>query len=975
MRYTRLLPLCGLLLSSLALASGRAPGHGPEQIELAGLHGPATVLRDVDGVPHVYAQDEHDAVFLQGWLQAQDRLFQIDVLRRQAAGTLAEIAGQGALASDIELRTIGLARAAQRSLDAYSPAMRAGLQAYADGVNAWVAQNDLPVQYAALEISEFKPWTPLDSALIGKALAFSLSFDIDVSATLDYLQFQGRLGSALGDAAFFGDVFRSAPFDPAASVPDAENKLFPEDIAPPGNPRRDGRQGGQRNDAPTGLSVSSEGNLPARLENIKRRYEAVPFLRRTMNRKDEQIGSNEWAVAGSLTKNGRPLVANDPHLGLDLPATFYQIHLSASKDRLDSIGSSVAGTPFIVLGQNRFVSWGETTTGFDVTDTYQEQIQALGPDPATGLPGFVTFYMGQPEPVTVIPASFKVNVIGDNEADNLVTAYETVILTVPRRNNGPIIDLDIDGSTGAGTAISVQYTGFSGTRELETFRLLNYARNLADFKHALQFFDAGSQNFIYGDIHGNIGYFSTGEIPLREDLQANTLNGAPPWFIRDGQGGNEWLIDPEPDQFNGTGYLSLPFDELPQTVNPASGRVVNANNDPAGVTLDNNPINQLREDGEGIYFIGYTFAPGMRAGRITQALDDKLARGRVDRTDMQEVQADVQLRDAQFFAPYILEAFANASQPGAPAALAAFAEDPRIAEATERLQNWDFTTPTGVATGYDASDVDGLLLPPGAEEIAHSIAATIYSTWRGRAIGNGLDCELYSRNLPRPGSGQSIAALRHLMERDGLGLSGIDFFACAAPAGLTAAQQRDYVALKSLADALDGLAGPDFAAAFGGSVNQDDYRWGRLHRITFDGVVTGGPWSIPGLTPEFPPSFDDLDGLATDGGFGVVDASSHSSRAYGSNGFRFGSGPNRRMVAVMGTAPGWIDAETALPGGMSGVLGNKFYANLLGPWLTNDAYPLRNRRGDVMQNLDSRLSFKPAKKAHKSKPRPKKGGG
>jgi len=958
MRYFALVPFGTLLIASLAFAGANPPGQvKAPTLSLPELHGPAKVLRDVDGVPHVYAVDEHDALFLQGWLQAQDRLFQIDVLRRQAAGTLAEIVGTAALNSDVELRTIGLGRAAQRSLNAYSPAVLAGLQAYADGVNAWVSRNPLPAQYAALELTEFQPWTPLDSALIGKALAFSLSFDIDVNATLDYLQYQAVLGSAGGFAAFFGDVFRSAPFDPAASVPDAGSSTAATQSRFP-------RQQDSGYKMPGGRAFQADKDLAKRLRQIKQRYDAIPFLRRTMNRTNEQIGSNEWAVSGSLTKSGRPLVSNDPHLGLDLPATFYQIHLTGKKEGLDAIGSSIAGTPYVVLGQNRYITWGETTTGFDVTDTYQEKVQALGDDPATGLPRFVTYYMGQPEPVDVMPASFRANVIGDGKTDNLVTAYQTVILTVPRRNNGPIIDLQVDPSTGAGSAISVQYTGFSGTRELESFRLANYARNLDDFVAALQYFDAGSQNFIYGDIDGNTGYFTTGEIPLREDLQANTINGAPPWFIRNGQGGNEWLTDPDPDELNGTGYLSLPFNELPQAINPSSGRIVNANNDPAGVTLDNDPVNQLRKSGQGIYFIGYSFAPGLRAGRITRALDARLADGPVDRNDMQAVQANVQLLDAEVLTPYILDAFDNATAPGAPGALQALAADPRVSEAVARLKGWDYSTPTGVAGGYDSSDINGQLMPPTSTEISHSISATIYSVWRAKAIANGVDLTLDSLGLPRPGSSEAVKALRHLMERDGIGLSTIDFFGWAAAVGLDEpADRRDFVALKSLADALDSLAGPDFADAFVNSTDQDDYRWGRLHRIVFDGLVVDGAFSIPGATAEYPPSFDDLPGLATDGGFGAVDASSHSARASSSNAFMFGSGPNRRYVGIPGTAPGSIDAETALPGGMSGVLGNKFYANLLGAWLTNDAYPLRVRKGEVMQNLDSQQMFKPDKKA------------
>ena len=210
MRYASLVPLGTLIGISFAQAGANPPGQVKDAtLALPGLHGPSRILRDVDGMPHIYAFDEHDALFLQGWVQAQDRLFQLDVLRRQASGTLAELLGMGALSSDIELRTIGLARGAERSLAALSPQTRAGLQAYADGVNAWTQRNPLPLQYTALELTQFRPWTALDCAIIGKALAFQLSFDLDDGATRDFQTYVARLGPQLGQAS--SSATRSAP--------------------------------------------------------------------------------------------------------------------------------------------------------------------------------------------------------------------------------------------------------------------------------------------------------------------------------------------------------------------------------------------------------------------------------------------------------------------------------------------------------------------------------------------------------------------------------------------------------------------------------------------------------------------------------------------------------------------------------------------------------------------------------------------
>jgi penicillin amidase len=957
---THLLAAVALLGSATALAGANPPGQvRDDSVTLPGLQGPARVLRDTDGMTHIEAFSERDALFLQGWVSAGDRLFQIDVLRRTASGTLAELVGPSAVANDVQLRTLGLRRGAQRSLAAYSKPMLEGLQAYADGVNAWVARNPLPAEYAALEVTHFEPWTSLDSAVIGKALAFQLSFDLDIDATLDFLAYQAVLGPIdpqLPLAAFFGDVFRSAPFDPAASVPDATGAPWIPGVSQAGTAGRLAGASGKASPARVSPAARGPGLDAATLRLLRGYRDAiarVPFIEKTLSRTERQIGSNEWAVAGRHTVDGRPLVSNDPHLSLDLPPNFHPVHLVSRRDGLDAIGSSVAGTPWVVLGQNRRVTWGETTTGFDVTDTYQERIEF-------GAGGqLFTVYQGVREPVQVLPETYRFNLVGDGVPDNLAVAPGTPpVLIVPRRNNGPIVALD----PAAGTAISVQWTGYGPTRELETFRLLNRARNVDDFVAALQYFDCGSQNFIYGDIEGNIGYFTTGEVPLREDLQAGTVTGSPPWFIRSGQGGNEWLAQPDPGPLDGSGYRYLPFAELPQTVNPANGWVVNANNDPAGVTLDNDPLNQVRVGPggsfNGLYYLGYAFDFGTRAGRITQALGERLAAGRVGREDMKAIQADVKLLDAEVLAPYIVGAFDRATTAGAAAQLQALAGVPGVAEAVGRLRAWDYTAPTGTQEGYDAADVDGERMPPGEAEVRASIAATLYSVWRGQMIANGLDLTLTGLGLPTPGSGEAIKAIRHLVERDGIGLSTLDFFGWA---GLpTAAERRDLVLLKSLVDALDLLSGPAFAPAFGGSADQDGYRWGRLHRITFDALL-GGPFSIPGATPGLEPSFPDLPGLAVDGGFGVVDASSHSARAANAASFTFGSGPNRRYVGSPGTTPGSIEAESALPGGASGVLFDPFYANLLGRYLTNDTYPLRLDLGEINRNLASQQAFRPAR--------------
>jgi len=179
-----------------------------------GLKKIVRVIRDVDGIPHIIAKNEHDMVLMQGWVHAQDRLFQMDFTRRQASGTLAELLGKSVLASDVEFRTVGLRRAAERSLDSASAEMKAALEAYAAGVNAYVASHPLPSEYELLNLSTFEPWTAVDSLVIGKLLALSNLFGLDLELTEALFTYQAA-GNVLGfdgSDLFFEDLFRSRPF-------------------------------------------------------------------------------------------------------------------------------------------------------------------------------------------------------------------------------------------------------------------------------------------------------------------------------------------------------------------------------------------------------------------------------------------------------------------------------------------------------------------------------------------------------------------------------------------------------------------------------------------------------------------------------------------------------------------------------------------------------------------------------------------
>ncbi|MFQ5457176.1 MAG: penicillin acylase family protein [Myxococcota bacterium] len=949
-----LFALFPILASVLFLA---APFAAPAQAQtvLPGLQAPVSVTYDTNGVPHIKAENDLDLFRAEGYVHARDRFFQMDVTRRQVSGDLAELFGASQLGSDVGNRTVGLRRAAERSATALSTRERDLLQAYADGVNAFLAAGSLPIEYSLLELTSARPWNVTDSLVIGKAIAASLSFDLDDIDRTIALQTYIGTGAVLGfdgQALFSEDINRAAPMDPASTVPDATN----------GTPFISAKADSEKRIM---LARAAEQG-----ERAKDKLAQSPFLAQAMRRSDSFIGSNEWGVAAVHTKEGKPLIANDPHLSLNIPATFYEWHLISTADPVDGAlnvsGIGFPGAPGVILGQNKKITWGATTNPMDVTDVFSDTL-IVDPFVTCALVGSLACIQsaGQLFPVVIETAQYNVNLL-DGVPDNVVPATlppdQTTIATVPFRSFGPIIDID-DPSVlvtgGVTTALVVQYTGFHATRELQTFTTWNRAQNLADFLVGLADFDAGSQNWAYADVDGNLAYFASAENPLRADLEQGTVVGLPPFFIRDGSGPNNWVPDPARSQGQAIPFDVLPAAEMPQTVNPVNGYFVNANNDPAGTTLDNNPLNQVRPSKPtAIYYLNPGYAIGMRAGRITRLVEAAVTAGNVTRKQLKKMQGNVQQLDAELMTPFLLAAFANASAPGAAPELAALAADPGIAEAVGRLGAWDFSSPTGIPEGYDAKDKNGVRNPvvTNAEKKA-AVAATIYNLWRAKVINAVVDSTLASLGLPGAGSTEALKAVHNLLSEspfDGVGASGVNFF--PLPATLTdAGDRRDATLLTAVRTALDALASSTFAPAFANSTNQDDYLWGKLHRITFDHPFVSS-FSVPPAG-----GFDDLapalTGISRDGGYNVVNASGFSARADGLNSFKFGGGPVRRYVGgpksdndedSEDNADSDDDADVrkikgvnVVPGGPSGDPFSPDYTTQLGKWLTGEYHKIR----------------------------------
>ena len=928
--------------------------------QLPGLSDSVTVYTDANGIPTIVGETERDVNYVRGFLHARDRMFQMDYLRRVASGTLGELLGGAAISTDIELRTLGLRRGALQAWLNLSQDEKDWLKAYTDGVNAFIAAGELPPEYGVLELGSVEPWSPVDSLVLGKLVAFQLSFDSGVvDRTIRLGTYQG-VGDAVGFdglALYFEDIIRSQPSDDRLTVPDFFETagIIPVPAGEGASLQSDG--------ADAASPAAKWNNLPQvndevieGLRSYLDRVREIPILGNTIGNAENRAASNWWVVSGDHTASGYPIMANDPHLGLEIPPIMINENIVIRDEGRVVSGVGIPGTPLTLLGCNLDLCWGLTNHNVDVTDWYQEDLLVN----AYGLPTH-TLYQGEAEPLIYGFQSYFVNNVGNGEMDSITRAnvgYDAggITFIVPRRNNGPIV-----AQPEAGAGISVQYAGWGATFELSTLRGFERASNMEEFQAAIPNWTFGSQNVVYADVEGNIAYFTTGGVPLRADLQDLRVDGeVPPFLLRDGSGtlDHEWLPANEHSP-RGFRFATLPREEMPHIINPERGYIANANNDPVGVTLDNNPLSQLRPGGNGIYYLNPGYS-SLRMARVDRVLQDLIESGPITVEQMKALQANNQMFDAELVVPHLLAAFENATDEEAWPGLAQFALDPGIQEAIGRLAEWDFSTPTGLAEGFDPGSNPMGGTEPTPDEVASSIAATIYSVWRGQAIGNTIDATLSAIALEEqlPGSRDAFRAFYNLLasfpERGGVGASGIPFFNVdGAPDMATA---RDTVLLASLAGTLELLASDEFAPAFANSTDQNEYRWGRLHRIVFAHPLGADPFNVPnggGLS-----DLDEgLPGVARAGGFEVVDASGHSSRADGVHDFMFSAGAARRTVAEM--TPGTPNVSEVIPGGRSGVMVSPFYTNQLRLWLVNDYLQLGFGEGDAQSGAIDVQTFAP----------------
>ena len=518
-----ILAIAALMVLVPALGAGgfllwmreQMPAHSGT-VTLPGLDNPVEVLRDRNAVPHIFAATEKDAYFALGYVHAQDRLWQMETMRRSGAGRLSELVGTRfgdfALRLDRSMRTLGVYRRAEAIYDTLPPDVRTAFDAYAAGVNAYLETRAeaLPIEFQLLRHTP-EPWRPADSLVWGKLMALQLS----------------------GNSA--DELFRARALQKL--TPEQVQDLFPTD--PPGTP----------------VTLAAE----LRGMDLTSALAALPNL-------GFNTASNEWALSGSRTTTGKPIIANDPHLGLDAPILRYLARIVTPAHSI--AGGTVPGIPLHVLGHNTRVAWGFTTTHSDTQDLFIEKIDPQ--DPAR--------YLTPDGPQPFATRTETIRIAG--QPDEVLTVRET--------RHGPVPTApDTAGVAPDGHVLALAFTGLNAKdTSAEALYRLNHAADAGAVREALFLHTAPQQNIVYADISGTMGFLSPALVPVRRAGDGRVP--VPGWT-----GEYDW-----------TGYI--PFDALPQAVNPPSGQFVNANNAVVGANYP--------------HFLGADWPDPARAKRIEQML-------------------------------------------------------------------------------------------------------------------------------------------------------------------------------------------------------------------------------------------------------------------------------------------------------------------------------------------------------------------
>jgi len=575
-------------VGALAWVTGRALPQTSGTLSVPGLARPVTVLRDAVGIAHIRAATVDDLFLAQGFVHAQERMWQMEVWRHVSAGRLAELFGESQLDTDRFIRTLGWRGAAERDLAALEPAARAVLDAYVRGVNAWLDQerDSLGLAFVVAGVRP-EPWTALDSIAWQKVQAWNLGGNVDEEI------YRHLADAQLGDPARTDELFpayrEGAPvIAPTEGVEDG-----------PAEPDAAAAADGQG----AMLTLTEAAGWRA----VAGHGDAAVLARGDGLVGDHGIGSNNWVIGPSRSTSGGALLANDPHLGISMPSIWFMngLHCMPVSEACpyEVVGVSFPGVPAVVLGHNARIAWGATNAGPDVQDLFVERLDPDDPD---------RYVHGDSS------APFE-----RRTEEIRVRGGDTVRHEVRATAHGPILN-DVDERLADAPLMSVRWTATAEVdRTFEAILGLNTAGDFDAFRASLALYGAPTQNFVYADVDGHIGYQFPGRIPIRDGGDGRGDRPRP-----GDSGTHEW-----------TGWI--PYEDLPWRLDPQEGAIVTANN----AVVDGAYPHHLSSDWD----------PGYRAERI---LDQLLARGEdgISLEDMSAIQNDTAIGRAREVPSWLLAA-------------------------------------------------------------------------------------------------------------------------------------------------------------------------------------------------------------------------------------------------------------------------------------------------------------------------------
>ncbi|MFD9188583.1 penicillin acylase family protein [Streptomyces phaeochromogenes] len=753
-------------------------------ITLDGLSGPVDVKRDGYGIPQIYASTDADLFMAQGYVQAQDRFYEMDVRRHMTAGKLSEMFGESQVDEDEFLRTLGWDRVAEKEYETkLSAETKKYLQAYAKGVNAYLKGKDgadISLEYAALGFrNDYKPkeWTPVDSVAWLKAMAWDLRGNMQDE--IDRSLMTSRLGPKQ-----IADLYPQYPYDRNKPIVQEGQYDSVTGEYRQGSDTSTGT-GGTQSSAGTGLANNTEApsGLQGQLSGLYKVLDGVP---EAVGVNGNGIGSNSWVVKGTHTITGKPLLANDPHLSPSLPSVWYQMGLHcksvSEKCQYDVSGYTFAGMPGVVIGHNQSIAWGMTNSGADVTDLYLEKLTGNGYEYDDKVKAFTT----REEKINVAGGDSKTIVVRETNNGPLLSDRNDELVKVGKKAT-------VDSAApdrGDGYGISLRWTALDPGNSMDAVFAMNKATDWTEFRKAATLFDVPSQNLTYADTDDNIGYQLPGRIPIRGEGDGSLPS--PGWDSK----------------YRWTGYIKQA--ELPYEYNPKRGYIVTANQ--AVVDKDKYP-----------YTLTTDWGYGTRSQRIADLIESKIkGGGKISTDDMRQMQLDNSSEIAKLLVPKLLKIDVA---------------DKNVREAQKLLEGWNYTqdADSAAAAYFNATWRNILKLAFGnklpkelrVEDQCLSVEP-VDSTGPADEDRRVRECGQREADSAQPDGGDRwFEVVRKILDDE-----DNDWWSAPATRTDPAVDTRDELFKRALTDARWELT-----AKLGKGI--DTWSWGRLHRLYLKNQTLG----------------------------------------------------------------------------------------------------------------------------------------